>query len=295
MDVITLSHVTKDYGQGKGIFDISFSVQKGEVFGFLGPNGSGKTTAIRHLMGFINPDKGRCTINGMDCRRESSKIQENLGYIPGEIAFLDNMSGMSFLSFIASYRGLSDLSRAKSLMERFELDPSGKLGKMSKGMKQKVAIVCAFMHDPDVLILDEPTSGLDPLMQNRFIDLILEEKDRGKTILMSSHLFEEVERTCSRIGIIKSGRLITVDSIDQLKRSSIKKFTVTFATEEDARRFAGEQLEILERRGNHAAVIVRGNIQALISVLNKYPVTDLQETKQSLEDVFLHFYGGGEQ
>ena len=295
MDVITLSHVTKDYGQGKGIFDISFSVQKGEVFGFLGPNGSGKTTAIRHLMGFINPDKGTCTINGMDCRRESSKIQENLGYIPGEIAFLDNMSGMSFLSFIASYRGLSDLSRAKSLMERFELDPSGKLGKMSKGMKQKVAIVCAFMHDPDVLILDEPTSGLDPLMQNRFIDLILEEKDRGKTILMSSHLFEEVERTCSRIGIIKSGRLITVDSIDQLKRSSIKKFTVTFATEEDARRFAGEQLEILERRGNHAAVIVRGNIQALISVLNKFPVTDLQETKQSLEDVFLHFYGGGEQ
>ncbi len=295
MDVLIFSNVTKNYGQGKGIFDIDFSVQKGEVFGFLGPNGSGKTTAIRHLMGFANPDKGSCTINGMDCRKESAKIQKNLGYIPGEIAFLDSMTGKSFISFIASYRGMTDLSRANALMERFELDPSGKLSKMSKGMKQKVGIVCAFMHDPDVLILDEPTSGLDPLMQNRFIDLILEEKDKGKTIFMSSHLFEEVERTCSRVGIIKAGRLMTVDSIDHLKRSSTKKFTVTFASEGEALRFGGEQLEIIGQRGKHATVVVRDNMQAFISSLNKYPVTDLQEVKQSLEDVFLHFYGGGDQ
>ena len=295
MDVITFSNVTKDYGQGKGIFDIDFSVQKGEVFGFLGPNGSGKTTAIRQLMGFANPDKGSCTINGMDCRKESAKIQKNLGYIPGEIAFLDSMTGKSFISFVASYRGLSDLSRAKALMERFELDPSGKLGKMSKGMKQKVAIVCAFMHDPDVLILDEPTSGLDPLMQNRFIDLILEEKDKGKTIFMSSHLFEEVERTCSSVGIIKAGRLMAVDSLDCLKKSSVKKFTVVFDSEEDALRFAGEQLEIIGQRGKYATVAVRGNMQAFLSALNMYPVADLQEVKQSLEDVFLHFYGGGSQ
>lgn len=210
MDVISIEKLTRDYGDGKGIFDVSFGVGNGEVFGFLGPNGAGKTTTIRHLMGFIRPKTGKCTISGLDCWTQSSEIQKNLGYIPGEINFFDDMSGTEFLDFSAKYRGFQDSGRKKALLERFELNPKGKIKKMSKGMKQKIGIVAAFMHDPDILILDEPTSGLDPLMQSRFVELIAEEKKRGKTILLSSHMFEEVERTCDRIGIIREGKLAAV-------------------------------------------------------------------------------------
>ena len=217
MSVIALSHITKDYGGGHGVFDVSFAVEQGEVFGFLGPNGAGKTTTIRQLMGFLAPDSGTCTINGLDCRTQTAAIQKNMGYIPGEPALPDDMRGGEFIRFLAAYRGMRGTGRAGELCERFELDASGRIRRMSKGMKQKVAIVCALMHDPAVLILDEPTSGLDPLMQNRFIDLILEEKQRGKTVLMSSHMFEEVERTCARVGILREGRLAAVEEIGTLK------------------------------------------------------------------------------
>lgn len=292
MSVIEIKHLTKDYGNGRGIFDVSFSVEKGEVFGFLGPNGSGKTTTIRHLMGFSNPQSGSAAINGLDCRKGAAKIHESLGYIPGEMAFMEDMTGMAFIQFIADYRELKDLTRAKQLMERFELNPNGKLKKMSKGMKQKVGIVCAFMHDPDVLILDEPTSGLDPLMQNTFIDLILEEKERGKTILMSSHIFEEVERTCSRLGIIKEGQIVAIDSIEEIKQTKIKKYTVTLEDSQSAAQFAKEQLNIEVISDNHVTVIIKNDMKQFIETMNKYPVTDIHEVNQSLEEIFLHFYGG---
>lgn len=154
MNVIEISHLTRDYGHGRGIFDISLSIEKGEVFGFLGPNGAGKTTTIRHLMGFLPAVSGSCKINGLDCMKEAAAISKIVGYIPGEINFMDEMSGMEFIEFMAGYRGLKSMDRAKMLMERFELQASGKIRKMSKGMKQKVAIICAFMHDPEILILD---------------------------------------------------------------------------------------------------------------------------------------------
>ena len=210
MNTIEIDRLTKDYGRGRGVFDLTFSVAQGEAFGFLGPNGAGKTTTIRHLMGFSRPQSGSCRIGGLDCLTQSPRIQKDLGYIPGEIALPDEMTGLEFLRFLARYRGVSDFSRAEALMARFELDPRGRIRRMSKGMKQKVGIVCAFMHDPAVLVLDEPTSGLDPLMQNRFIELVLEEKARGKTILLSSHMFEEVERTCDRVGILRQGKLAAV-------------------------------------------------------------------------------------
>ncbi len=292
MSVIEIKHLTKDYGNGRGIFDVSFSVEKGEVFGFLGPNGSGKTTTIRQLMGFSNPQAGSAAINGLDCRKNAAKIHESLGYIPGEIAFMENMTGSAFIQFIADYRGLKDLTRAKLLMERFELNPNGKLKKMSKGMKQKVGIVCAFMHDPDVLILDEPTSGLDPLMQNKFIDLILEEKERGKTILMSSHIFEEVERTCSRLGIIKEGRMVAIDSIEEIKQTKIKKYMITLVDSLSAEHFAKENLNIEAISDNRVTVIIKNDMKHFIETMNKYPVTNIHEVNQSLEEIFLHFYGG---
>ncbi|MGB4338306.1 MAG: ABC transporter ATP-binding protein [Bacillota bacterium] len=296
MPVIEIKSLTRDYGQGRGVFDLSFSVDEGEVFGFLGPNGAGKTTTIRHLMGFLKPTRGgSCSILGKDCWSHAPKVQRNVGYIPGEIAFPEDMTGTEFLQFYAAYRGMKGADRTSELLERFELDPSPRLKKMSKGMKQKVAIVACFMHDPEVLILDEPTSGLDPLMHNRFIDLVLDERRRGKTILMSSHRFEEVERTCERVGIIRKGRLVAVDSIDALKATQVRKYIITLETEEAAATFAAENaqaLHIAGRDGARVTVLVRSNIRELIAAMHRAPVSNIEAPSQALEEVFLHYYGG---
>lgn len=229
MGIITTSNLTKNYGSGKGIFNVAINVKEGEVFGFLGPNGAGKTTTIRNLMGFIRPDKGRCSVLGMDCFRDASKIQNHLGYLAGEIAFLDDMAGRKLLEFLADMKGVKNKDKMLSLMERFELDPKGRVKKMSKGMKQKIGIITAFMNDPAVLVLDEPTSGLDPLMQNRFVDLILEEKKNGKTIFMSSHIFEEIEKTCDRTAIIRSGKIAAVENMASLSQKKNKTYIFTLA------------------------------------------------------------------
>lgn len=269
MSVIQIQDLTRDYGNGKGIFNLSFSLEQGEAFGFIGPNGAGKTTTIRHLMGFLRPKTGSCSVNGLDCWKDSANIQKRLGYIPGEISFFDDMTGTDYLKFISRYRGDKGNGKMKLLLERFELDAKSKLKKMSKGMKQKVGIVAAFMHDPDVLILDEPTSGLDPLMQTRFIELINEEKKKGKTILMSSHMFEEVERTCHRIGIIKEGKLVAMDTTDELRERYVKPYTVTLDDEQTAATFAKDFGGIQDG--------VRVKISA----------------KLSLEEIFMQYYGGG--
>lgn len=268
MSVISIDRLTRDYGKGKGVFNVSFQVDQGEIFGFLGPNGAGKTTTIRHLMGFIKPKSGICTIQGADCWSNRQQIQKNLGYIPGEISFFEDMTGTAFLDFYAQYRGLRENGKRDEMLQRFELDPKGKIKKMSKGMKQKIGIVAAFMHDPEILILDEPTSGLDPLMQRRFIDLILEEKQRGKTVLLSSHMFEEVERTCDRIGIIRKGQLVTVDSVDTLRKRHLRSYRVTLDTEEAAKGFVKDFGGIREGR------------------------TVTVSAKQNLEDIFMDYYGG---
>ncbi len=268
MSVINVENLTRDYGAGKGIFDVSIQVEQGEVFGFLGPNGAGKTTTIRHLMGFIKPKTGNCHIHGLDCWKNSDKIQKSLGYIPGEISFFDDMTGNDFLKFVSQYRNIENDNRIQEMLERFELDPKGKIKKMSKGMKQKIGIVTAFMHDPDILILDEPTSGLDPLMQNRFIDLIAEEKKKGKTILLSSHMFEEVERTCDRIGIIRNGKLVTTDSVETLRKRHMHTYNVHLDSPEAAKNFARD----------------------FDGICNGSEVT--VAAKQSLETIFMHYYGG---
>ncbi|MDL2295325.1 ABC transporter ATP-binding protein [Lachnospiraceae bacterium OttesenSCG-928-E19] len=268
MNVIEIRNLTRDYGEGRGIFDISFDVGEGEVFGFLGPNGAGKTTTIRHLMGFIKSKSGTCSIDGKNCWTERSKIQRKLGYIPGEINFFDDMTGPEFLKFTAKYRGLRDYGRMNEMLQRFDLNPKGKINKMSKGMKQKISIVSAFMHDPDILILDEPTSGLDPLMQNRFLELIAEEKKRGKTILMSSHIFNEVEHACHRIGIMNKGKLVAVDTTDALREKHVHSYTVTLDTEANAIAFAKDF------SGK------RDGLRVIVS------------TKHSLEETFLEYYGG---
>ena len=292
MSVIKVDNLTRDYGSGRGIFDLSLAVEKGEVFGFLGPNGAGKTTTIRHLMGFIKPLQGSCFIEGYDCWKSSANIQKDLGYIPGEISFFDDMTGMEYLKFIEKYRGMSESKSMNDLIDRFELDANSKIKKMSKGTKQKIGIVSGFMHDPSILILDEPTSGLDPLMQNRFIELVIEEKNKGKTILMSSHMFEEVERTCHRVAIIRNGKLVAMDSVDALKEAQIKKYDITLDSVDSANAFAKENLEIESVVDNHIVVVVKNNIGDLISVMNKYAVTNITAPNQSLEEIFMQYYGG---
>ena len=291
MSVIALNGITKDYGGNKGVFDVSFTVEKGEVFGFLGPNGAGKTTTIRQLMGFIRPDGGTARINGMDCFEQSHLIKRTLGFLPGEIAVPEEMKGGEFLRFMARMLGMREQSRMKELLDFFELNPSGRVKKMSKGMKQKLGIVCAFMHRPDILILDEPTSGLDPLMQNRFIELILREKERGATILMSSHIFEEVERTCDRAAIIKEGRIVAVENMEKLQKSRKKLFEVRFSTPELARRF-GSECPDGEQSGKTVRAYVRG-ADAFIKRLVEYTIEDISIRPQTLEELFLHFYGEG--
>lgn len=295
MSVIEISHITKDYGNGRGVFDVSFSVKQGEVLGFLGPNGAGKTTTIRQLMGFIKPDSGKLSIMGMDCFHNTDKIQKSLGYLPGEIAFMDSMNGMEFIRFAAKMKNMKGLGRAEELMDMFELNASGRLKKMSKGMKQKIGIVCAFMNpEASILILDEPTSGLDPLMQNRFVELILSEKKAGKTILMSSHMFEEVERTCDRAAIIREGKLVAVEEIEKLKEGRQKNIAVTFKDAAMAEAFAAEFPKAVYQAGSRTVTARVGrNLDSFVKKAGAYAIADLDVQTQSLEEFFMHFYGEG--
>lgn len=291
--MILIEHLTKDYGNSKGVFDLSFSIKQGEVFGYLGPNGAGKTTTIRHLLGFLNADKGYCSINGLNCRTQSSLIMKSLGYLPGEMAFFDGMTGLRFLKFMADLHRLKEITYCYQLIEMFELDVSVKIKKMSKGMKQKLGIVSAFMHNPDVLVLDEPTSGLDPLMQRLFLDLIHAEKMKGKTILMSSHNFDEVEKACNRIGIIKQGRLVAIEDVDVLRNSKRKNFEVTFDSAEYARNFAEKiKCKNVTLKDNVAIISLSGDINNFIKELSAFPIMDLKSENSSLEDLFMHYYGG---
>lgn len=298
--MIEVHDLTKLYPSGKGIRDLGFTIAKGEVFGYLGPNGAGKTTTIRVLLGFLRPDSGACTIDGLDCWSAADRIQRSLGYVPGEIAFLDGLTGLGFLTLIADMRGTSDRSRMHELIERFELDPSGRIKKMSKGMKQKLALVTAFMHDPAVLVLDEPTAGLDPLMRTIFDELVDEERARGKTILMSSHSFEEIERTCDRAGIIRDGVLVDVRDVGALGHEKRRAFTVTFAHAHDADALAAAGFELGTRTGARVDVYLQGSADPLVKALAAFEVVDLESRSMSLEQVFMRYYGrdqdeGGEE
>ena len=289
--MIEVSGLTQTYRSGKGVFDLDFSIKEGEVFGYLGPNGAGKTTTIRNLLGFANADKGNAKINGLDCRSETVKLQSVIGYLPGETAFLDNMTGMEFLKFMGDMRGTKDLTMRDDLVDRLDLDAKGKIKKMSKGMKQKLAIVTAFMHDPAVYILDEPTSGLDPFMQNTFMDLLNGEKGRGKTIMMSSHIFEEVQRSCDRAGIIKDGRIVAIEDIQYLNDMKQKSYTVTLADSKDVTRLVDGPLDVEKISDHRAQITVGHNYKELFESLSACSVVGLYSQQQSLEDIFMKYYG----
>jgi ABC-2 type transport system ATP-binding protein len=288
--MLEVQNVTKKFKNGKGIFDVTFSIKKGEVFGFLGPNGAGKSTTIRHIMGFMKPDSGFVKIDGLDTWKKQGTVQKYIGYLPGEIAFIEGMTGKNFLDFMAEMQGVKNNTKQNELIERFQFDVNTPIRKMSKGMKQKVGIVAAFMHDPEVIILDEPTSGLDPLMQKVFIELVLEEKAKGKTFLMSSHSFPEIERTCDRAAIIKDGEVIAVKDIHELQSMQRKLFEVTFQNQSDAKEFLKSNLQIESYEGNRVRVSIQGNYDAFLEETAKYHVRNIDIFTQNLEDIFMNYY-----
>lgn len=289
--MIQVENLTKDYGSGRGVFDVSFEVNKGEVFGFLGPNGAGKTTTIRHIMGFSNPDSGQTRVFGKNSAKYYNKILENVGYLPGELALPDGLSGTEFLKMMQDLRHSKNDDRMNYLIEKFDLDPGGDVKRMPLGTKRKLAIVAAFMSDPDVLVLDEPTSGLDPIMQEQFIEFIKEEKKRGKTILLSSHIFHEVDLTCDRIGIIKDGKLISTFIADDLRHNENKNFKIEFTSKVSFEKFVLSGLNIYYQNPEKLKVkfsINDDHINDFIGTVSD--VKYLSEIKFTLEDYFMKFY-----
>lgn len=293
--IIRTEHLTKDYGNGRGIFDISLEVKRGEVFGFIGTNGSGKTTTIRHMMGFIRPDQGNASILLMDSWKESIKIKPYVSYVPGEIAFPKLNSGTAFLKLQAEYLGISDYTYMNRLIHMFGLDPTANLKRMSKGMKQKTALVAALMGDRDILILDEPTTGLDPLMREVFLELIREEKAKGKTIFMSSHIFEEIEEVCDRTAIIRDGHLVDIVDVYALRHEKNKRFTAVFKESGKIKEFI-EKCPFAQCRAEENMCHIRLDIsdtESLIRILKEYELLSLSEKHETLEDRFLTLTTGG--
>src|SRR5213594_3977403 len=227
--IIEVDKLTKSYGRRRGIADVSFQVGEGEVFGFLGPNGAGKTTTIRVLMALLRADSGTARIAGLDSWDRSLEVKRLLGYVPGEPSLDPNLTGGQLLEYFANLRGGVDQSYLKNLVDRFDLDTSRKFRQYSTGNKRKVVLIQAFMHRPRLLILDEPTSGLDPLNQQEFDAMVREARDEGRTVFLSSHVLSEVEKTCSRIGIIREGRLVRVGGVHELKDIKRYEISIVFA------------------------------------------------------------------
>lgn len=299
MHTIEVEHLTKDYGSGRGVFDVSIAVDQGEVFGFLGPNGAGKSTTIRHLMGFSKPDSGSTKIEGMETFTQYAKVLNHVGYIPGEIALPAGLTGWEFIRMMQKLQRIQNEARLTEMRNLFELEDTvlhSDTKRMSLGVKRKLAVVTAFMSDPDVLILDEPTSGLDPVMQERFIQFIHEEKACGKTILLSSHIFSEIDSTCDRIAIIKDGHIVSQFVADDLKHASRKYYTVTFSGEASKQAFlekaaALPTFHLIRQEAAEAYLSVEDkDLNALIALLAAAQVIAFSNRRETLEDYFLKFY-----
>ncbi len=290
-DIITISHLTKDYGKGRGVFDISLSVHPGEVFGFLGTNGSGKTTTIRHMMGVLKSDGGHVRVRGLDPWHKAPELMQYVSYIPGEIAFPSLPTGSSFFKVQAGFLGTGDTEHAKELTKLLALDADANLKRMSKGMKQKTAIVAALMGDKEILILDEPTTGLDPLMRENFLELIREEKSQGHTVFMSSHIFEEIEDVCDRVAIIQNGHIREILDMSEFRHTSRRQMKIGFETETAAISFAGNWIGETTQHGVEIELTADPDeTNELFHDLAGMPVVSLREHHMDLEEHFLELY-----
>jgi ABC-2 type transport system ATP-binding protein len=285
--MINTSNLTKYYNKNaRGILDVSLDIKKGEIFGFIGPNGAGKSTTVRTLLNFIYPTSGSATVAGFDIIEDTMEIKKIIGYIPSEINLYGDMTVQSFLDYAAKFHDVDYKERQQELVEKLSLDVTRKIGNLSFGNKKKVAIVQALQSHPEILILDEPTSGLDPLMQNTFFSIIKEEQKRGATIFFSSHILSEVQRICDRVAIIKEGKIIKIEKIDDIMKTRAKKIRIKTKDEIE---MTSEILKY-KRENGHISFVYTGNINDLFKVLSTVHVEDLTIEEPSLEEIFMHYY-----
>ena len=294
-NLIEINHLTKDFGHGRGVFDVSIGVKEGECFGYLGPNGAGKSTTIRMLMGFTQPDSGEALIKGKSTLKNRYDVMQNVSYIPGEVALPPLLKGKDVIKNQMELKNVKDRTFLDWLIKEFELDTNLLCKEMSIGMRRKLVIVCAFMSDPDIIIMDEPSSGLDPEMQDKFIELVKLEKKRGKTILLSSHIFREIDVSCDRIAVIKDGKIVSTFIADDLKHNTHKIYKVRL-DEKSYQEFIesnSRKYKIIDKDENHKEItfaIEDSNVSGFVNLLADKKVIDLREIKETLEDYFMKFY-----
>jgi ABC-2 type transport system ATP-binding protein len=290
--VIRTAQLTKNYGVHRGILDVDLDVHQGEIFGFLGPNGAGKTTTIRILLDLIRPTSGSARVFDMESRDDPVAIHRRIGYLPGEFTLYDRLTGAETIRFFANLRGGVERAYSDSLVKRFDLDTSRRFREYSKGNKQKVALVCALQHRPELLILDEPTAGLDPLVQQVFNEVLFEARAEGRTVFLSSHIISEVERTCDRVAIIREGRIVRQDTVDALRDLSAHEVELRFAGDVPLDAFAGlAGVSHLAQEGRSLRMLVSGPIGPVVHVAARYDLSDFVSREPSLEEVFLAQYG----
>jgi len=292
---IETDRLTKWYGRSRGVLDVDLVVESGQIFGFLGPNGAGKSTTIRLLLDLIRPTSGNAKVLGLDIRRERLAIDRRVSYVPGELALYGELTGRQLLTYVGNLKGGVDPAYRETLIERLELNPAKRIKSLSRGNKQKVGLVAAFMTHPELLILDEPTAGLDPFVQLEFERLCSEARDEGRTVFISSHQLPEVEHLCDRVGIIREGRLLAVEAIATLKERALHRLEIDFAGPVPAEHFAGlpgvGDIRVVESR---LGCTVRGSLDALIKAAASYEVRDVRSFETSLEEIFLAYYGAGD-
>jgi ABC-2 type transport system ATP-binding protein len=295
MAAIRLERLTKYYGKARGIVDVDLEVQAGEVFGFLGPNGAGKTTTIRTLLDLIRPSSGKATVLGLDSVGSSLEIRRRVGYLPGELALWEWMTARQVLDHLGDLRGGVDTAYRDELMERFEVEVDRKVSDLSTGNKQKIGLVQAFMHKPELLVLDEPTSGLDPLMQQVTYQVIDEAHHDGRTVFLSSHVLPEVERIAKRVGIIRHGRVIEVASVDSLKERAVRLMEIRFGWPVPTAEFLSGIAGVAEvaMSGDAATLKVEGSMDSLVKALAEYEVLVVRTHDTPLEEIFLQLYRDG--
>lgn len=297
MSAIHTVGLTKYYGRQLGIEDVNLDVHEGEVFGFLGPNGAGKSTTIRTILDEIRPTSGSATILGMDTHADAVPIRRHIGYIPGDLALYPNLTGMDTLQYFANMRGGVDWDFVDELAERLDSDLSRKVGDLSTGNRQKVGVIQAFMHRPDLLIMDEPTAGLDPLIQREFQKMVSEVAAEGRTVFLSSHTLSEVQRVADRVGIIRNGRLITVESVADLRSKSMREVEFVLDTQGEASVFEDvDGVRNVVVAGNHVEMSFGGDMgELLTTVTERYGVADIKTTEADLEEIFLTYYHDEEE
>ena len=290
--VIHTEQLTKSYGPHRGITELDLDVQEGEIFGFLGPNGAGKTTTMRVLLDLIRPTSGRAEVFGLDTTADAVAIHRRIGYLPGEFDLYDRLTGAQTIEYFANLRGGVDAGYVAELIERLDLDPSRRFKEYSRGNKQKVGLVVALQHRPDLLILDEPTAGLDPLVQQTFFAIVREARAEGRSIFLSSHIIDEVDRTCDRVAIIREGRLVQVDRIEAIRRLAFHHVELSFSTPVAPAIFESiDGVSAVETGGNTISMRVNGPIGSVIAAAAPHGLLDVVSREPNLEDVFLAQYG----